>query len=118
MKLSIVATLALSLLPLSLTATANANAAEYNGSLFSDVWATAQENPYSVLPEDKVTFGSFYHFLTDKLQKSSERTLSNQEDVLPYFQNCSIRMQYVLPVHGTLQKPHPTPVTSSKTRRA
>ncbi|MBC7531073.1 MAG: hypothetical protein H7318_05795 [Oligoflexus sp.] len=71
----------LALLPLS----PMAFAAEYQGSRFQDVWQAAQENPYSFLPEEKVTLGSFYHFLSDKLQKASERTLSNHEDVLPYF---------------------------------
>lgn len=67
-------------------APATAFAEEYRGSRFSDVWDAAKENPYATLPEEKVTLGSFYHFLTDKLQQSSERTLSSHEDVIPYFQ--------------------------------
>jgi hypothetical protein len=59
--------------------------ANYEGSQFADVWAAASENPYDALPEEKVTLRSFYSFLTDKLQQSSERTLSDRSDVLPYF---------------------------------
>lgn len=70
---------------LFLTMIPHANAAEYQGSTFRDVWTAASENPYEALPETKVTLGSFYHFLKDKLQQSSERTLSNHSDVLPYF---------------------------------
>ncbi|RYZ86913.1 MAG: hypothetical protein EOP04_12865 [Proteobacteria bacterium] len=74
-------------LSLSLAAfTPAAKAQDYEGSTFSEVWAAANENPYSALPEEKVTLRSFYHFLSDKLQKSSERTLSDHNDVLPYFQ--------------------------------
>ncbi len=57
----------------------------YEGSTFSDVWQAAGENPYSVLPEEKVSLSSFYSFLTDKLQRASERTVSDRSDVLPTF---------------------------------
>ncbi|MBC7659578.1 MAG: hypothetical protein H7249_07705 [Chitinophagaceae bacterium] len=62
-----------------------AKASDYQGATFRDVWSAARENPYSALPETKVTVGSFYHFLSDKLQQASERTLSDHSDVLPYF---------------------------------
>src|SRR5262249_563615 len=35
----------------------------YNGSTFSSVWAQVASDPYSSLPHDRVTFGSFYGFL-------------------------------------------------------
>ncbi len=62
------------------------SAAPYQGSSFQDVWSVAQEGPYSVLPEEKVTLSSFYSGVVDKLQQSSSRTLASQEDVLPRFQ--------------------------------
>ena len=70
---------------LAISSGSRAMAQSYPGSLYSDVWAVAQDKPYEVLPETKVTVGSFFEFAKDKLMEASERTVQTQDDVLPYF---------------------------------
>lgn len=69
----------------ALTCTSLVHANEYEGSRFSDVWDAAQENPYSILPEEKVSVASFFDFMVDKLEQASIRTIDDRSDVLPYF---------------------------------
>lgn len=59
--------------------------APYNGSAFNDVWAQVASDPYAI-PHYRVTLGSFFGFLDDKLTDNSRRTLSDHEDLLPHFQ--------------------------------
>jgi hypothetical protein len=58
----------------------------YEGSLFHDVWGQVASDPYSVLPQDEVKVSKFFVGLKDILLENSKRTLSNQSDLLPYFE--------------------------------
>jgi hypothetical protein len=70
---------------LLLMISSHASAEYYNGSSFNGVWDILTESPYSNLPQKKVTFGSFFSRGVNLLQQSSKRTVSNQNDILPYF---------------------------------
>ena len=59
--------------------------AGYEGSRFSDVWSVTETGPYRSLPQGKVTFSSFYRGFSNLIAKSAKRTVSNKNDVLPYF---------------------------------
>jgi hypothetical protein len=57
----------------------------YEGSFFSDVWGQVAADPYVTLPEDEVKLAKFFSGLTDLMLENSKRTLSDQSDLLPYF---------------------------------
>ena len=59
--------------------------AEYQGSSVDEVWEQVSSDPYNRLPQTRVTFWSFFSGFRDILLKASKRTLSNDEDTLPYF---------------------------------
>lgn len=58
----------------------------YEGSLFRDVWGQVESDPYAVLPQQEVKISKFFAGLKDLMLESSKRTLSDQSDVLPYFE--------------------------------
>jgi hypothetical protein len=68
-----------------LTHSAHAEA-PYEGSRFGDVWEQVSADPYSVLPQGTVTVKKFFVGLKDQLLENSKRTLSDQSDLLPYFE--------------------------------
>jgi hypothetical protein len=76
---------AISLLGLSAFAWSRGPAPEYKGSRASEVWAIVQEGEYNELPRFKVTAGSFFGFLQDRLEAASARTLVDGNDTLPTF---------------------------------
>lgn len=57
----------------------------YEGSLFRDVWSQVNSDPYAALPQEEVKVTRFFSGLKDLLLESSKRTLSDQSDLLPYF---------------------------------
>ena len=57
----------------------------YQGSTFKEVRDQVFSDPYSVLPQNKVTLGSFFHGLTNVLAKAALRTLDDPTDIIPYF---------------------------------
>ncbi|HYX31874.1 MAG TPA: hypothetical protein VE954_02080 [Oligoflexus sp.] len=57
----------------------------YEGSLFRDVWGQVSSDPYAALPQEEVKVTRFFSGLKDLMLDSSKRTLSNQSDLLPYF---------------------------------
>ncbi|SMF77407.1 hypothetical protein [Pseudobacteriovorax antillogorgiicola] len=57
----------------------------YQGSRFQDVWEQVTSDPYDGLPQYQVTFKSLFDGFRNLLLESSERTIDNQSDVLPYF---------------------------------
>ncbi len=58
----------------------------YQGSTFKEVRDQVFSDPYSVLPQEKVTLGSFFQGLTNVLAKAALRTLDDPTDIVPYFQ--------------------------------
>ncbi|WP_141733366.1 hypothetical protein [Oligoflexus tunisiensis] len=58
----------------------------YEGSRFHDVWEQVSADPYAVLPQNEVKVSKFFVGLKDMLLENSKRTLSNQSDLLPYFE--------------------------------
>jgi len=58
----------------------------YEGSTFKEVRDQVFSDPYSVLPQQKVTFRSFFRGLTNVLMKAAVRTLDDPTDIVPYFQ--------------------------------
>jgi hypothetical protein len=59
--------------------------AQYAGSSFSQVWSQVASDPYTQLPRDRVTLGSFFGFLRNHLYEASRRTLTTRDDLLPWF---------------------------------
>ena len=58
----------------------------YDGSTFDDVWSEIEAKPYAEFTETKVTLKSFYGYAKENLlAKSAMRTVSDREDILPYF---------------------------------
>jgi len=57
----------------------------YEGSRFGDVWAQVASDPYSQLPQQTVTVGSFFSGWHNKLTRASKRTLARRDDLLPRF---------------------------------
>ncbi len=66
-------------------ALADTPTSEYAGSRFSDVWEQVKSDPYSQLPQDRVSIARFFRGAKDLLLEASSRTLSDQSDVLPRF---------------------------------
>ena len=58
----------------------------YQGSTFQEVRDQVFSDPYSVLPQQKVTMRSFFRGLTNVLAKAALRTLDDPSDIIPYFQ--------------------------------
>jgi len=58
----------------------------YQGSTFKEVRDQVFSDPYSVLPQGKVTLRSFFRGLTNVLFKAAVRTLDDPTDIVPYFQ--------------------------------
>ncbi len=58
----------------------------YQGSRFSEVWGQVNSDPYTALPQEEVKVSKFFSGLKDLLLENSKRTLSDQSDVLPYFE--------------------------------
>jgi hypothetical protein len=58
----------------------------YEGSLFRDVWGQVSSDPYAALPQQEVKVSKFFTGLKDLMLENSKRTLSDQSDVLPYFE--------------------------------
>jgi hypothetical protein len=58
----------------------------YQGSRFADVWGQVNSDPYAALPQYEVKVSKFFAGLKDLMLESSKRTLSDQSDVLPYFE--------------------------------
>jgi hypothetical protein len=83
-RLWIIAALAASVL--AFTQFAPVQAASYGGSRFADVWGLVRSDPYVVLPHYRVTLGSFFDGIVNRLLVDSRRTLSDREDILPPFQ--------------------------------
>jgi hypothetical protein len=59
--------------------------ANYQGSLYSEVWQQVSSDLYLERPYYEVTFGSFFDGLKNLILENSERTLEDQRDILPYF---------------------------------
>lgn len=53
---------------------------------FPAVWSVTKSAPYARLPDHKVTLDSFYEYGVDRLKRSVDRTLSDDRDILPWFQ--------------------------------
>ncbi len=75
-----------------LSVSAFAAAPAPKGSVYSDVWAEVQKNPYSKLPSHQVTWASFFkgktlfHSGTNLLEQDAARTIKVGTDILPTFQ--------------------------------
>jgi hypothetical protein len=48
---------------------------EYKGSSFDEVWKIVANSPYSVLPQNEVTIGSFFQRGIDLLKKSADSSV-------------------------------------------
>lgn len=59
--------------------------AEYLGSSAKNVWEVVNSNPYVKLPESNITFKSLVDGTISLIQRSANRTLNDQSDLLPYF---------------------------------
>lgn len=57
----------------------------YDGSTFSEVWSILISDPYTELPQNRVTFKSFFSWGQNKLLQAANRTIDNRADILPYF---------------------------------
>lgn len=60
-------------------------ASEYIGSSANDVWDTVTSNPYKRMPTAEVTYKDLFDGLTSLIQRSANRTLNDQRDILPPF---------------------------------
>jgi hypothetical protein len=83
--------------------------APYVGSRLSDVWGVVSSDPYATLPHQAVTLGSMFGFLDDKILDASNRTLSDQNDILNPFQK--LLHPNGLCLSGTWSITEPTPYT-------
>jgi hypothetical protein len=79
------AVIAFTLLTLTTTAATAAGPPPYQGSRFADVWAQVSSDPYTQMPQEKVTVSSFFGFFVDHLLAASRRTLADKRDLLPWF---------------------------------
>jgi hypothetical protein len=70
-----------------LTLNFNLKAAEpnYSGSSAKTVWDTVSAAPYKEVPTNRVTFKSLFDGSVSLIQRSANRTLNDQRDLLPYF---------------------------------
>lgn len=57
----------------------------YNGSTFSEVWGKVKSDPYTTLPVQEVTVGSFFSGSTNLLSKAAKRTIADRNDLLDHF---------------------------------
>ncbi len=53
---------------------------------FPDVWAATSSGPYDSLPQYRTSYSKFFSGGIDLLANSAERTLHDQDDILPRFQ--------------------------------
>jgi len=53
---------------------------------FQDVWNTTQLGAYSQLPQHPTTTASFFNEGVNLIARAAKRTLSDNRDILPYFQ--------------------------------
>lgn len=56
------------------------------GSTFSEVWSKVKSDPYSTMPQYKVTYASLFLDGVNMLARSVTRTLNDDADLLPRFQ--------------------------------
>ena len=64
-----------------------ADAADYEGTTFSEVWDDIASDPYEVLPQYEVTLERMFDhvgwFPVNRILEASKRTLENSEDLYP-----------------------------------
>jgi hypothetical protein len=79
----------------------------YEGSLFRDVWGQVSSDPYAELPQQEVKISKFFAGLRDLMLESSKRTLSDQSDVLPYFEKLVHPNGICMKAAWTITEPSP-----------
>lgn len=57
----------------------------YKGSSAEEVWSVTTNGPYSQLPSDRVGYKSLFDGAISLIERSANRTINDQRDVLPYF---------------------------------
>lgn len=60
-----------------------ADAPVYAGSTFNEIWGETTSDPYVLRPDYEVTIGGFYDGLKNKMVQDAERTLADQNDLIP-----------------------------------
>ncbi len=60
--------------------------ADFQGSQISKVWEVIENSPYDQLPQVKVNMKRLKKWGASKLKEASNRTIKNEEDLLPYFE--------------------------------
>lgn len=63
-----------------------AQANGYQGSTFKEVRDQVFSDPYTVLPDHRISLASFYKGLTNLILRDSRRRVAEQADIVPYFQ--------------------------------
>ena len=56
----------------------------YQGSTFKEVRDQVFSDPYTVLPQQRVTFRSFFRGFTNVLFQATQRALDDPSDIIPY----------------------------------
>ena len=53
---------------------------------FSEIWNIVKSDPYTTLPQQKVSITRFFNFFgKNLLEIDAKRTIKNEDDILPYF---------------------------------
>src|ERR1041384_3576582 len=58
----------------------------YHGSTLNEVGDQGFSDPYSALPDGRISLASFYKGLTNLILRDSRRRVAEQADLVPYFQ--------------------------------
>jgi hypothetical protein len=61
------------------------NGPTYLGSSPMNVWNTVISNPYNTLPSDKISYRQLWDGAISLIERSANRTLNDQNDIIPYF---------------------------------
>lgn len=66
--------------------TSEASESVYTGSTFREVRDQVFSDPYEILPTYRITLGSFYPGLKNALLRACRRAVTDENDLVPYFQ--------------------------------
>jgi hypothetical protein len=58
----------------------------YSGSLYQDVWDQIESDPYTSLPQNKISLSGIFNKVKTKIKTMAKRTIRDHSDILPYFE--------------------------------
>lgn len=65
--------------------TFNSHSSPYEGSTVNEVWGLLEAQPYSTLPSNEVSYRQLFDGAISLIERSANRTLNEQKDIIPYF---------------------------------